>query len=409
MVKREAVPQLTIGAAVALLALFGLLLHLAFWHFPLDALSALTTPEQDERFSDPNYYLFKAAEVCRLPQWSTEDLMVTWSSIGVVGYLSIGCRWFGSEFFYVLANPILAAAALGIGLRTARSCDLQPNIGLMSVFAVPYTLLTISLPGKEVISVFGVMLVASGLLVISARRRWLAGFARIVPGIALVAMNRPHEAAAIGLFATLWMGSSRSLLLRVALPVGILAVASTLAPVIFSTLQLSATAETLTDESLWSGSSEGKAIDADGLFAMMRSDNLAVHALLGVARVAVVLAAPLSSVLTPWADVDAAYFIFRDLSQRLRLFDLAFLAFAFVSMLRVPARTLAPIAARTKWLFPSFFLFMVYVIVFFGVAQKSRYVFQYVPLILLWYWCWRPVRAGVNANPTGSAYPLPRS
>lgn len=384
---------MTVGLALLLVVLFSLALHLTFWHFPLVTLDALTTPEQDERFSDQNFYLFSAAEICHQATWAVEDLMVTWSSFGVVGYLAGGCRVFGSEFFYIVLNPILAAGGLGLSLAVARSCGIEPRIGPLSVFAVPYTLLTISMPGKEIISVFGSLMVASGLLVISAKDLWLRGIVLALPGLIIVATNRPHEGVAIALFCALWLSSSRSAWTRLAIPVAILFTVSSLAPTLFTALQLSATADTLTDESLWSNSSEGKSYDASGLSDALRSDNLLIHAMLGVPRVVLVLAAPLSSFLTPWSDVEPAYFLFRDLSQRLRLVDFAFVFFAFISALRTPPLALAPAAEKTRWLLPAFFLYMVYTIAFFGVVQKSRYVFQYVPLILVWYWCWQPISA----------------
>lgn len=395
--------RLTVALALLLVMLFSLVLHLTFWHFPLLVLDALTTPEQDERFSDQNFYLFSAAQICLQGTWTAEDLMVTWSSIGVTGYLVGGCRMLGTEFFYIVFNPILVAVGLGLTLAVARSCGIQPRISPLSVFAVPYTLLTISMPGKEVISVFGSLMVASGLLVISAKNLWLRGLVLALPGLAIVAFSRPHEAVAITLFCALWLSSSHSAWTRLAVPIALFFAVASLAPTLLTALQLSAAADTLTDESMWSGSSAGKAYDASGLFDALRSDNLLIHALLGVPRVALVLAAPLSSFLTPWSDVDPAYFLFRDLSQRLRLIDMAFVFVAFIGALRTPFLALAPAAAKTRWLLPAFFLFMIYTITFFGVSQKSRYVFQYVPLILVWYWCWQPVsKFTYGLKPKGS-------
>ena len=390
MVEIRRKQYLSINAALFIIAIYTLVLHLLFWHFPLDLLNALSTPEQDDRYSDPNFYLYKAAEICIKSSWSIEDLMVTWSSAGVVGYLTIGCQVFGTEFFYIVLNPLIIILGLGICLYVARNCGLQPNIGLFSIFAIPYTMLTSSLPGKEVISFLGVMLVASGLLIITSKKTWLKGFGLILPGLVFVALNRLHEAVAISIFSILWLTSTSSILLRIALPIGGMLLVATFAPVILSGLQLSATAVSLTDESLWSASSEGKSVNVDAIFDLLRSDNVIFHSLLGFPRVVFVLAAPLSSLFTPWADVEFAYFIFRDLSQRLRLFDLMFIVFAFISVLKIPASRLTSVALETRWLLPSFFLFMIYVIVFFGVSQKSRYVFQYVPLLLIWYWCWRP-------------------
>ena len=363
---------------------FGLLLHWLFWHLPLDHLGALMTPTQDERYSDPNFYLYAALQVCQKAQWNVDDLLVTWSSMGVVGYLTLGCRLLHTEYFYILLNPALAALALGLCLHSAVRIGLQPQIGLASLFALPYTLLTISMPGKEVISVLGAMGVASGMLLLTSRRFRVAAVIHIVAGIILVALSRPHEAAALALFVLLWQtGSFRSPVRLVVL----LALAAHAAPELLSYFQLSSAAETLTDESLWSGSSEGKTADYDSLFSLLRSDNIVAHAVLGAFRVAVVLLAPITSLFSPWTEAEPAYFIFRDLSQRLRIIDLGFIILVFVTVLRsVRPDCGAMVEARTRWMLPTFFLFMIYGIVFFGVSQKSRYTFQYTPLLLVWYW-----------------------
>ncbi len=398
--------RVSLPLALACIVAYTLAVHGVFWHLPLVDLGALQTEIQDERFSDPNFYLWVAARVCRQDSWTLEDLTVTWSSAGVVGFLALGCRTLGSEYFYILANPLLAALALAVFVRTARTAGLQPDIRLASVFALPYTLLTLSLPGKEIISILGSLLVASGLLLATLRVRPWRAAALVLVGLLVVASSRAHEAIAIALFVVLWLSRSMSSVWRLAL---ILLLTAQAAPILLSYFQLDSVAGSLTDEALWSGSSEGKALDYDGLFDRLRSDNLVLHALLGVARVAVVIAAPATSLVSPWTDADLSYFVFRDLSQRLRLVDLAFIVYVAVLLVR-GARRPPPAGQppRLRWLLPAFFFSMVYVIVFFGVSQKSRYVFQYTPLLLLWLWCFRAPSAAAPATTARGAL-APRS
>ena len=382
---------LTDGIAKLVIALYTILLYSILWHFPLDSMNALTTPIQDELFSDSNYYLYSAQSVCHQATWQMEDLEVTWSSIGVVGYLTVGCRLFGTEYFYILINPLLTVIAFSIGLRAARDCRLTPRISLLSIVLIPYTLLTISAPGKEVISFLGIMLVTSGLIRITCGVRFRLSIFNAFLGLILIAINRPHEAAAIVLFTCFWLGGLRLGWLRPIIAGTILLILQIYSTLIFETFQIfNSSAESFTDERIWSGSSEGKTLDVENFFSHLRSDNLILHVLLGILRVLVVLVGPLSSLVTPWSDSDLAYFIYRDLSQRLRIIDILFVAHMFWHTLRTPVSSLSNQAISSRWLLPSLFLFMIYVVTFFGVSQKSRYIFQYIPLLLIWYWCWNP-------------------
>jgi len=378
--------RITTPLAMALVVVTTLILYAIFWHLPLDALGALQTPFQDERYSDPNFYLYAAAGLCKQATWSVEDLAVTWSSAGVVGFLALGCQFTGSEYFYVIANPLLIAASLAVFLHIAGLLGIRANIGVGSILALPYTWLTLSLPGKEIISLCGAVLVASGLLLATAgQRRWRAGL-MIILGLVIVAVSRAHEAAAIAIFVVLWLSRSLFSVWRL---LAILMLIAQVAPWLLAHLQLDTIADSLTDEALWSGSSEGKAQDYDALFDLLRSDNLIVHALLGFIRVLVIIAAPIASIVAPWTDADFNYFIFRDISQRLRVIDVAFILYTFTCLARtVPGNDNLDLTRerRMKWLLPAFFIFMAYVIVFFGVSQKSRYIFQYTPLLLLWRW-----------------------
>lgn len=364
--------------------LIALSLHVLLWHLPLFDLGALKTPEQDENFSDQNFYLYVASNVCRLPDWTADDITVTWSSAGVIGYLTYGCQIFGSEYFYIVLNPLLVALSIAGMLAAARDVGLQAKISLVSIMALPYTYLTLSLPGKEILSVVGTMMCVAGLMLVEARKRSFLGLLSIAAGLAVIGSNRMHEAGAISAFVVMWLTGALRSPWRLAL---VLAAGSYLAGDILAAIRLNENAESLTDEVLWSGSSEGKAVDLDSLFNLLRADNLVVHSLLGIFRVAAVLASPLSSLVTPWTDTNFSYFVFRDLSQRLRLVDMMFIVYVLIRLFRTRGGTAdTDVRRRLRLLMPSLFFFMIYVISFFGVSQKSRYIFQYTPLLLAWLW-----------------------
>lgn len=375
--------RLSLPLALILIFTAGILIYLLFWHLPLVDLGSLQTPEQDENFSDPNYYLYIASHVCQQTEWTVDDLTVTWSAVGVIGYLNYGCRLFGTEYFYIILNPLLAALSIGFLAATGSAVGYTLRITPASLLFLPYTYLTLALPGKEIISLTGTMLTASGLLFVSHRIR-PQGTLMMALGLCLIASSRMHEAVALVAFCILWsLGALKSPTRLILL----LAIGSYLTPSLLSGVRLNQDAESLTDEVLWSGSSEGKSVDLDGVFELLRSDNLFIHALLGAFRVIVVLVSPLSSLVTPWTQADFSYFVFRDTSQRLRLVDFFFMACVLIKAYIPTTRVgLSDLQYRVRLMLPSMLIFMLYVISFFGVSQKSRYLFQYTPLLLVWYW-----------------------
>ena len=157
------------------LLLFMSTLYLLLWHLPLIDLGGLKTPDQDENFNDQNFYLYVASKVCDMRSWTEDDITVTWSATGVIGYLTYGCRTFGTVYFYMLVNPLLMALGLLALIRAYDAVGLRPQPGLWSLLALPYTWLTLATPGKECLSVFGTMLFVAGLTLIQARVRHFAG------------------------------------------------------------------------------------------------------------------------------------------------------------------------------------------------------------------------------------------
>lgn len=370
--------------AMVLIVALSLVLHVIFWHFPLLSLEALKISFQDENFSDQNFYLHVASELCRASEWDSDDMNVTWSAIGVIGYLTYGCEIFGSEFFYILLNPLLVALAFFIVIGSARKLGINPKISLASILVIPYTLLTLSLPGKEVISVIGTLFSVAGLMLVEKSELRMRGVFYILIGLSIVALNRLHEAGILFLFIILWQLGFFKSIWRIIL---IVFIGSFFVDNLLGFALENQGAISITDKVLWSGTSEGKSFDLDGVFDLLRSDNLFLHSMLGVIRVLVVLASPLSSLLTPFSQDDLAYFVFRDLSQRLRIIDwllIVFVLFKFMWPKENKDKLLATRGASS--LFPILFIYMIFVISFFGVSQKSRYIFQYTPLLVLWVW-----------------------
>lgn len=375
--------RISLGLALTILFFVGLVTYLTLWHFPLINLDSLTTVDQDANFTDQNYYLHVASTVCLMPTWSVDDITVTWSAVGVIGYLTYGCRLLGTEYFYILLNPLLVAMSLGLVVRIGQIIGLKATIRLPSVLLLPYTFLTLSLPGKEIISVVGTLVMLGGLMLVSARRRIPVGLSLIAAGLLVISVSRMHESGALAVFCVLWLTGTLRAPVRLLI---FLVLATHFAGDLLQGVSLNQDASSLTDEILWSGSSDGKSVDFDEFFSFLRADNLLTHALLGLFRVLVVLCSPLSSLITPPLDTNWSYFIFRDVSQRLRLVDFAFIFYVFARILRVNWTLVREHPAKDWAMMPLLFLYMIYVISFFGVSQKSRYIFQYTPVLLLWLW-----------------------
>lgn len=370
--------------AMVLIVALSLTLHFTFWHFPLLSLEALKISFQDENFSDQNFYLHVASELCRASEWDSDDMNVTWSAIGVIGYLTYGCEIFGSEFFYIIFNPLLVALAFFTVVGAARKIGVSPKITLISILVIPYTLLTLSLPGKETISVVGTLFSVAGLMLVEKQELRMRGIFYICIGLSIVALNRLHEAGILLFFIILWQLGFLKSIWRIIL---IIFIGSFFVDNLLGFALENQGAISITDKVLWSGTSEGKSFDLNGVFDSLRSDNLFLHSMLGVVRVLVVLASPLSSLFTPFSSDDLAYFVFRDLSQRLRIIDWLLIVFVLCKF-AWPGKNKSKLLINKKLssLFPVLFLYMIFVISFFGVSQKSRYIFQYTPLLVLWLW-----------------------
>lgn len=370
--------------AMVLIVAFSLILHLTFWHFPLLSLDALQTSFQDQKFSDQNFYLHVASELCSASEWDSHDLKVTWSAVGVIGYLTYGCEIFGTEFFYIILNPVLVALAFYSVINAAHKIGINPKIPLISVLMIPYTFLTLSLPGKETISVVGTLFSVAGLIIFEKPGIRVRGILLICIGLVVVAINRLHEAGVLLLFIALWRFGLFKSIWRI---IFIVLIGGVFADNLLGFALENQGAISITDEVLWSGSSEGKSLDLGGAFDLLRSDNIFLHSMLGSIRVLVVLSSPLTSLFTPFYVGDPAYFVFRDMSQRLRIIDLIFIAFVLYKFLRDKKnKDRSLISGKIYSLFPVLFVYMIFVISFFGVSQKSRYIFQYTPLLVLWVW-----------------------
>jgi hypothetical protein len=370
------------------MAMFGivaisLILYFTFWHLPLLSLDELKTSTQDGNFSDQNFYLYVATELCKSSEWHSDEMSVTWSATGIIGYLTYGCEVFGTEYFYIILNPLLVVLGLGVVVRAARQLGFTPHITVATLLSIPYTLLTLSLPGKEAISVVGTLFSVAGLMLVTKSEFRLRGIFYIIFGLGIVALNRLHEAGALLVFIILWgSGLIRSPWRMIML----LIICSYIADDLLGFALESQGATSITDKVLWSGSSEGKSFNLDGVFDLLRSDNLFLHSILGLFRVLAVLVSPLSSLFTPFAESDPAYFIFRDLAQRLRIIDWFLIVFTLNRFVRSKNVDKKLLKHKLLSMLPMLFLFMIYVISFFGVTQKSRYIFQYTPLLLLWLW-----------------------
>lgn len=369
--------------AIFLIFIFSIFLELIFWYVPLDNIGSIKTIEQDPNFSDSNYYLYWATEFCQNPEIGVDELNKTWSSSGIIGYLTYGCRLFNTEFFYIILNPFIFVMGIFIYKYSLKNYIDINKIGFKYLILLPYTCLIIASPGKEVISIFGYMEVITGLSLLTINKKKLGAYLLIFCGLLILYMNRPHEMGMVMIFSILWLLGFFKNWYRIII-IGITLIYG--ADYLLSNFDFGLNIKSLNDENLWSGDSSGKLYNIDFLSQILHSNNIIVHALLGPLRIILVIFSPLISLISWGYETDFNYYLYRDLSQKLRIFDLIFIIYVFSQIYKYRISGIDCKLTKVKSLLPWFFIYMIYIVTFFGITQKSRYIFEFTPVLLLWLW-----------------------
>ena len=344
---------------------FSLVYYVTLWFFPLYELQSLETSYQDTNFSDQNFYLYYASYFCQFPPDDIEDYNVTWSSFGVVFYLTSVCRLTGSVYTHFFANFLALFLVLYFAKQRLEAATGQRiSLNLLSALAFPVTFLLIGMPGKELFSSLALLCITIALILWEQSKVnslfWLS------TSILLSGFSRPHEAVILlGIFC-FYLGYRR---------LGFWTIFGLLfgAPVVFE-LVIATIINPLMGINLSSLSDQVVSTD-EGLSSILVSENLILHVALSPIRIAYLYLGVVYKSVTLFSFEFDWYFLFRDIPLGMRAVDLiSGLIILFMMIKR-----------RTMFLTEAVIVIMLYlfVITLFGVEEKSRYIFPLFPTLIL--------------------------
>lgn len=361
------------------LALYGVALNLIFFVIPLTDIGSLYTSFQDPDFSDQNFYLYYAREFCNARDMTIRDYSITWSSTGVMYYLTNICRVGGNELLYSIVNPSLFS--LSVYLLYKEIVDRFEGIRgkWIYLFLFPHTVYLMALPGKEILSWCGAASVIYALLLFSRRRpNFLASGIFALVGLVVLVTNRPHELVILGAALAL-LFPMRNRLVPIAVVTALGAV------VLVSMAGASEIIDLVVDQAS-AREGVGMADQYGGAVASLEvalsSSNEFAHAAMSPLRALFLFFSPFAIVLRGVDFSQLSYFIFRDGAAILKIFDCLSAIIIFVRYLRM-AKKISPILRRYQRAFIGVWIISLFAITYPGLQQKSRYMFQYFPLVML--------------------------
>jgi hypothetical protein len=132
-------------------SLVSYLVFLWFWYLPLASLGDLRTPTQMPEYQDANYYDYLAALASEAPYSDWPGIInATWLSQGVVSYLALIYKYFGTSqlnyiFFNIFFGYLSALFIQGIVVQ-------HRNDNTVLILFAPFVLYYSITPGKEVLT-----------------------------------------------------------------------------------------------------------------------------------------------------------------------------------------------------------------------------------------------------------------
>jgi hypothetical protein len=355
----------SLGAFCIVTIALSCLYYLVLWFVPLYALDSLETSYQDTRYSDQNFYLYYANYYRQFPPNDLTDYNVTWSSMGVVLYLTSVCRLTGSVYSHLFTNLFILFVILYFAKRRLELvCNHRISLNILSSLAFPVTFLLIGMPGKEIFSCVALLCITMSLVCFEQAKWnslcWL-GSAVILSGF-----SRPHEAVIImGIYC--FYIAYRSL--------GIWSILGLLlfAPLVFEFI-ITTIINPLMGINFASLSDQVVSTD-EGLSSALVSENLFFHVALAPIRMAYLYLGVIYKSMLLFSFDFHWYFLFRDVPLGMRAID-------FLSGLVV---VFTMIRRRTMFLPETVIVIVMYlfVISLFGVEEKSRYLFPIFPVLIL--------------------------
>lgn len=341
----------------------ALALFSAFWLAPLAQLGSITVDSQESGlFTDANFYLHWAKENCESA--NENRYYVTWSSAGVVFYLTAACNLLGGYLAFVFLNAVLFSATFVAYILSIEKHVKAPRFAILSILVllIPYTLVQIISPGKEIFAVIGHLLIGR-IILDSSPRFWSKNVAF---AIAMFGVSRIHQAVlAFAVYVGVRLRKRTSPAIFVLLSLLSLIAADFLAVTFL---------EYSYRDLLFAGHEESNGLQRK-IGELVISDNIVLHLLLTPVRVAALIFGPLYTSLAGLysGENTGAYWVFRELQLSLRIFDTLIIIFGlYLSLFRLPQ-------------FKSIGLYVILSLVaisFFGVAEKNRYLYELSPLLL---------------------------
>ncbi|MBM4230112.1 MAG: hypothetical protein FJ184_05095 [Gammaproteobacteria bacterium] len=354
--------RVTSSALLLVTSALAAFLFSMLWYFPLTVTDSIFTSDQLELYSDQNFYMHYAREFCREPPQNWADYNVTWSSHGIMIYLSSACRVGGSPFSYLLPSLISFILAFKLALKTAvRVAERPGSHTICAPFLIPVTLYYVLLPGKEIFSIISTLLLFSSLLIAGDDKR--RGCLCFLGALAVSFFSRPHEALIVAAIGIAFLLYRRGGLFAVALAAvfGLSSIDLLLVNVV----------NRLMGTSL-SGFSDQLVVTPEGIGYLLVSENPLIHGALGLPRSVYLLLGVIYKSFAALSEIQFSWYsIFRDWPIILRAVDFLFV-FNVVSRYK---------KYNIRIFGPAIFIFAGYLfmITLWGVEEKSRYVF---PLIL---------------------------
>ena len=345
---------------IIFILIFSPVMFYFFWFHPLSMLKMLTTDIQDGITTDANYYLFHALKNCHSSIFDHE-YHVTWSSTGVVYYLTWVCKITQSKYFFIVINLVVFTTLFSFYLSKFKTYGirLQSNVAIFSLLLMPYTLIQVLAPGKEIFGVSSLLLLMSGYFTKAFIKKLLL----IILSITIAYVSRAHQAILILIVFCFTYSIIRypKITIFVVLA-GLVSIDSYVSSVFGFSYR----------DFYFDGS--GKKTGLTLLLGqLLFSENILFHTLMSPIRTFFILFGPIYTSIFNESDISELYYwIFRDLGLRLRLFDTIILIYClFLSFF------------DRKLMFLGIFSFIyLSIISFFGIAEKNRYIYELLPVLV---------------------------
>lgn len=351
---------------------FGIFFSFLFyWYFPLTFIDSIYTKYQDSAFMDQNFYAYHSKRLCEIENLSLEDFNITWSSFGVTSYLTYACKALLNPMGYIVFNILFFIFSLSIFIKSIeRTLQIQTTkFSLSTIFLISCSMYYIALPGKEIFSYCGVFIFAAGIVYFS-NKNTLRSFIYIFFSILIVSISRPHEGLGLFVLALIFFTRIKLTLLNF-LICGSIASFFLEAIVLFQVNNFFGTEFISVIDMIGFKSNIDK---------YLSNENIIIHFLLGPIRMFVICFGVLLTSIIPFFDfmnVNISWYFYKSFPLFLRLIEMSAGLYALFMISSKPS----PINRNII----TIFLYYIFFVTFFGIEQRSRYLFAAFPFFIIYF------------------------